>query len=170
MTVLPFGEKRPAVASDAFVHDTAVVIGDVHIHERASVWPGAVVRADDARIEIGKRSAVMDLALLEAPTGKPVVVEEGCIVSHAARLHGCVVMNDSLIGIGAIVLDGAMIGKGCVVAAGTLVPPGTKVPPGSFVIGIPGKVAREASQQEREFIETEVAHIIEKAKVYRAHA
>jgi len=170
MAIIPFGDKRPMVAADAFVHESAIVIGDVHLHDRASIWPGAVVRADDARIDIGKGSAVLDLALLEAPVGKPVVVGDGCIVSHAAKLHGCVVMNDSLIGIGAIVLDGATVGKGSVVAAGALVPPGTKVPTGSFVVGVPGKVARKASLEERRLVEEEVRHIFDKVQVYRRRA
>jgi len=170
MAVLPFGEKKPLVSDDAFVHESAVVIGDVHIHERASVWPCAVIRADDARIEVGKGTGVLDLALLEAPSGKPVVVGDGCIISHGAKLHGCVVMSDSLIGIGAIVLDGATIGKGSVVAAGALVPPGTRIPPGSFVIGVPGKVTREASTEEHLFVEREVRHLFEKTKIYRARA
>ncbi len=167
MTILPYGDKKPMIAPDAFVHESAIVIGDVHLHERASVWPGAVVRADDARVDIGKGSAIMDLALVEAPRGKPVVVGEGCIVSHAARLHGCVVMADSLIGIGATVLDGAMVAKGCVVAAGAIVPPGAKIPTGSFVIGVPGKVTREASPEEHKFVEDEIRHIFEKVSVYR---
>ena len=170
MTILPFGEKRPVIASDAYVHSSATVIGEVHLHEGSSVWPGAVVRADDARIDIGKNSAVLDLALLEAPKGKPIVLGEGCIVSHAARLHGCVVMADSLVGIGATVLDGAMIGKGCVIAAGALVAPDAKIPPGSFVVGIPGKVSREATPEERRFVQEEVRHIAEKVKVYRSGA
>ncbi len=168
MAILPFGDKRPIVAADAFVHSSATVIGEVHLHDGSSVWPGAVVRADDARIDIGKDSAIMDLALLEAPKGKPIVVGEGCIVSHAARLHGCVVMADTLVGIGATVLDGAMIGKGCTIAAGALIPPDTKIPQGSFVLGVPGKVMREATSEERKFVKDEILHIAEKVKVYRA--
>ncbi len=170
MAVLSFGSKKPTIAKDAFVHESANVIGEVHLHDGASVWPGAVVRADDARIDIGKGSAIMDLALIEAPAGRPVVVGEGCIVSHAARLHGCVVMAETLVGIGATVLDGAMVGKGCTIAAGALIPPGLKIPPDSFVIGVPGKVAREATPEEHSFVRDEVRHIAEKVKIYRGDA
>lgn len=168
MAILQFGGKSPVVAADAFVHPSATVIGDVHLHDGTSVWPGAVIRADDARIEVGRASAVMDLALLEAPKGRPVVLGEGCIVSHAACLHGCVVKSNSLVGIGAIVLDGAVIGEGSVIAAGALVPPGSKIVPGSFVVGVPGKVLRAATQDERQFIQKEIRHIAEKARAYKS--
>lgn len=134
------------------------------------MWPCAVVRADDARIDIGKGTAVLDLALLEAPSGKPIVVGDGCLISHGAKLHGCLVMSGSLVGIGATVLDGAMVGEGSVIAAAALVPPGTKVPPGSFVVGVPGKVIREASPAERQFVKDEVKRVLDKVKVYRAQA
>ena len=168
MAILPFGEKKPVVASDAFVHPSATVIGEVHLQEGSSVWPGAVVRADDDRIEVGRNSAVLDLALLEAPKGRPIVLGEGCIVSHAARLHGCVVMEDTLVGIGATVLDGAVVGKGCVIAAGALVTPEAQIPPGSFVVGIPGKVSRQATAEEGRFVREEVRHIADKVRVYRS--
>jgi carbonic anhydrase/acetyltransferase-like protein (isoleucine patch superfamily) len=170
MAVIPFGDKRPELAPDAFVHDSAVVMGDVHVHERASIWPCAVLRADDDRIDIGKYSAVLDLALLEAPAGKPVTVGEECLISHGAKLHGCAVMKGSLVGIGAILLDGATVGEGSVIAAGALVLPETRIPPGSFVIGVPGKVVREASPGERRFVFDEVRHVFDKAQVYRGRA
>ena len=170
MTVIPFGKKTPTIAGDAFVHESAVVIGDANIHDRASIWPCAVVRADDDRIEIGKESAILDLALLEAPSGRPVTVGERCIVSHAAKLHGCTVMRGTLVGIGATVLDGATIGEGSMIAAGALVPPGTNIPPGSFIVGFPGKVKRGVSAEERQYVEDEVRHIIEKVRTYRGRA
>ena len=170
MAVLPFGDKRPEIAPDAFVHESAVVMGDVHVRGRASVWPCAVVRADDDRIDIGEYSAVLDLAMLEAPAGKPVTVGDGCLISHGAMLHGCAVMKGSLVGIGAIVLDGAIVGEGSVIAAGALVPPGARIPPGSFVVGLPGKVVRESSPEERRFVADEVKHVFDKTQVYRGRA
>lgn len=168
MTLRSFDGKRPNAAKDAFVDESAIVIGDVTLHERSSVWPGAVVRADDDSIVIGKGSAVLDLALVEAPRGRPVTVGDGCVVSHGARLHGCSVGNDSTIGIGAIVLDGATIGEKSVVASGSLIPPGAKIPPGSFVIGVPGRIARQTSQNELMRLREELRALADKAAKYRS--
>lgn len=168
MVLRSFGEKKPSAAKDSFVDESAVVIGDVTLHERSSVWPGAVIRADDDSIVVGKGSAVLDLALVEAPRGRPVVVGEGCIVSHGARLHGCSIGNDCTIGIGAIVLDGATIGEKSVVAAGSLVPPGAKIPQGSFVMGIPGKIIRQTSPNDLARLREELRALVEKAARYRS--
>jgi len=168
MVLRSFGDKRPTVAKDAFVDESAVVIGDVRIKERASVWPGAIIRADDDSVDIGKGSAVLDLCLVEAPKGRPVVVGDGCIVSHGARLHGCSVGNDSVIGIGAIVLDGVSIGEKSVVAAGSLVPPGAKIPPNSFVMGIPGRITRQTSPNDLARLREELRALVDKAAKYRS--
>jgi len=168
MVLRSFGDKKPTVAKDVFVDESAVVIGDVTLKERASVWPGAVIRADDDSVEIGKGSAVLDLCLLEAPRGRPVVIGDGCIVSHGARLHGCSVGNDSIIGIGAIVLDGVSIGEKSVVAAGSLVPPGAKIPPNSFVMGVPGRITRQTSPNDLARLREELRALVDKAARYRS--
>lgn len=168
MVLRSFMDKRPAVAKDAFVDESAVVIGDVRVKERASIWPGAIVRADDDSVDIGKGSAVLDLCLVEAPKGRPVVIGDGCIVSHGARLHGCSVGNDSIIGIGAIVLDGVSIGEKSVVAAGSLVPPGAKIPPNSFVMGIPGRITRQTSPNDLARLREELRALVDKAAKYRS--
>src|SRR4030042_4670603 len=113
-----------------------------------SVWPGAVLRADDDTVEIGVRTAMMDLSFAEAPHGRPVQVGSSCIVSHGARLHGCIVREPCLIGIGAIVLDGAAGGRDSRAAAGSLITPGTRIHSGSFVVGAPAKVPREGTKDE----------------------
>ena len=168
MVLRSFGDKKPTVAKDVFVDESAVVIGDVTLKERASVWPGAVIRADDDSVEIGKGSAVLDLCLLEAPRGRPVAIGDGCIVSHGARLHGCSVGNDSIIGIGAIVLDGVSIGEKSVVAAGSLVPPGAKIPPNSFVMGVPGRITRQTSPNDLARLREELRALVDKAARYRS--
>ncbi len=167
MVLRSFGDKRPTVAKDVFVDEAAVVIGDVRLNERSSVWPGAVIRADDDYVDIGKGSAVLDLCLLEAPKGRPVSVGDGCIVSHGARLHGCSIGNDSVVGIGAIVLDGVSIGEKSVVAAGSLVPPGAKIPPNSFIMGVPGKITRQTSPNDLARLREELRALMDKAAKYR---
>lgn len=168
MVLRSFQDKRPTVAKDVFVDESAVVIGDVNLRERASIWPGAIVRADDDSVDVGKGSAVLDLSLVEAPKGRPVVIGDGCIVSHGARLHGCSVGNDSVIGIGAIILDGVSIGEKSVVAAGSLVPPGAKIPPNSFVMGVPGKITRQTSPNDLARLREELRALVDKAAKYRS--
>jgi len=168
MVLRTFGDRKPIVAKDSFVDDAAVVIGNVTLQERSSVWPGAVIRADDDSVMIGKGTAVLDLSLVEAPRGRPVVVGDGCVVSHGARLHGCSIGNDCTIGIGAIVLDGASIGEKSVVASGSLVPPGAKIPQGSFVVGVPGRITRQTSPNDLARLREELRALAEKAAIYRS--
>lgn len=150
-----------------YVDPDALLIGDVVVRKMASIWPCALLRADDERVDIGEGSAVMDMAFAEAPSGHPVNVKEGCIVSHGARLHGCTIERGCLVGVGAIVLDGARIGEGSVVAAGGVVTPGTHVRPGTVVAGVPAKVVRETSESEAEFIVRELKNLASKADRYR---
>jgi len=168
MTIRGFGDKQPVLGSGVYVDENAVVIGDVHLHDGSSVWPGAVLRADDSTVDIGRGSAMMDLSFAEAPKGRPLVVGDGCICSHGTRLHGCTVGDETLIGIGAIVLDGASVGACSVLAAGALVPPGTKIPQESFVMGIPGKIIRQTNSADLNWLHEELKALTSKAKVYKA--
>lgn len=168
MAIRSFGEKVPRIGMGVYVDEAASVIGDVQLHDGVSVWPGAVIRGDDARVEIGKGSAVMDQAFIEGPSGRPVVVAEGCLISHGTRLHGCVVKEGCLVGIGAIVLDKACVGANSVIAAGALVAPGMDIPPGSIVMGSPGKVSKPAGQEDREYIKRELDRVAQKARIYAA--
>ena len=167
MALRSFGDKRPRLGDEVFVDESAVVIGDVRLGDRSSVWPEAVLRADDDYVEIGQETAMMDLSFAEAPKGKPVMVGRGCIVSHGARLHGCMIQDSVLVGIGAIVLDSATIGEGSIVAAGSLVSPATVVPKRSFVVGVPGRVTRQATDDELEWTKNEVKVLVAKAAKYR---
>ncbi|MEM0342869.1 MAG: gamma carbonic anhydrase family protein [Thermoplasmata archaeon] len=166
MTVRGVGGKEPVLGDGVYVDPTAVVIGDVRLRDGVSIWPGAVVRADDDFVEVGRGSAIMDVAFVEAPKGRPVTIGQGTIISHGARLHGCSVSEECLVGIGAIILDGATIGARSVVAAGTLISPGAKIPPESFVIGVPGKVARTTSVAELDRARHDLRLIAAKAKLY----
>jgi len=160
------GDKRPRIAEGAYVDESALLIGDVTIQRHASVWPCALLRADDDSVEIGEGSAVMDMAFLEAPRGKPVRVGRHCLVSHGVRLHGCIVEDGTLIGIGAIVLDGARVGKGSIIAAGSLVPPGKEIPPGSVAAGTPATVVRPAGSGDAEMVRRELEAVRSKAERY----
>jgi carbonic anhydrase/acetyltransferase-like protein (isoleucine patch superfamily) len=150
----------PAVAETAWVAPGATLIADVQVHEEASIWYGAILRADGDRIEIGAGSNVQDGTVIHADPGLPVVLGAGVSVGHRAVLHGCTVDDDVLIGMGAIVLNGARIGRGSLVAAGTVVLEGTQIPPRSLVAGVPGKVRRGTTDEEMQ-------RIVHNAATYR---
>ncbi|MDX3366292.1 MULTISPECIES: gamma carbonic anhydrase family protein [Streptomyces] len=144
------GGKDPKVDAEVFVAPTASVVGDVTLHAGASVWYGAVLRGDVERISVGADSNVQDNCTLHADPGFPVTVGERVSIGHNAVVHGATVEDDCLIGMGATVLNGAVIGAGSLVAAQALVPQGMQVPPGSLVAGVPAKVKRELTEEERQ--------------------
>jgi carbonic anhydrase/acetyltransferase-like protein (isoleucine patch superfamily) len=164
--ITPFGGTAPRISEKAFVDISARIIGNVSIAAGASVWPGAVLRADSELIRIDERVAVLDLVLIEAPEGHPAIVEEEALVSHGAIIHGAVIGSKSLVGIGAIILDGAVIGSGSVIAAGSLVTPGTDIPPNSLVVGTPGKIIRETTASERETVMNQLHDVYKKSRLY----
>jgi len=170
MVLRAFGEKKPSLGDDVYVDPSAVVIGDVRLRDGVTVWPGAVVRADDDYVEVGRGSAILDMCFVESPKGRPVVIGQGTLISHGARLHGCSISEESLVGIGAVVLDGATVGPRSILAAGALISPGAKIPAESFVIGIPGKVLRTTSAQEIERIRHDLRTLGAKARVYQGQA
>ncbi|MGC0378674.1 MULTISPECIES: gamma carbonic anhydrase family protein [unclassified Streptomyces] len=161
------GGKEPKVDGDVFVAPTASVIGDVTLHAGASVWYGAVLRGDVERISVGASSNVQDNCTLHADPGFPVSVGERVSIGHNAVVHGATVEDDCLIGMGATVLNGAVIGAGSLVAAQALVPQGMRVPPGSLVAGVPAKVRRELSPEEREGLTLNGTMYAELAGVHR---
>ncbi|MFD8519649.1 gamma carbonic anhydrase family protein [Streptomyces capillispiralis] len=161
------GGKEPRLDAGAFVAPTASVIGDVTLHAGASVWYGAVLRGDVERISVGASSNVQDNCTLHADPGHPVTVGERVSIGHNAVVHGATVGDDCLIGMGATVLNGAVIGAGSLVAAQALVPQGMEVPPGSLVAGVPAKVRRELTREEREGITLNGTMYAELAKAHR---
>ncbi|MEV7205211.1 MULTISPECIES: gamma carbonic anhydrase family protein [unclassified Streptomyces] len=150
--IMGIGGKDPKVDAEAFVAPTASVVGDVTLHAGAGVWYGAVLRGDVERISVGASSNVQDNCTLHADPGFPVTVGERVSIGHNAVVHGATVEDDCLIGMGATVLNGAVIGAGSLVAAQALVPQGMRVPPGSLVAGVPAKVKRELTEEERQGI------------------
>jgi carbonic anhydrase/acetyltransferase-like protein (isoleucine patch superfamily) len=138
----------PAVDADAWVAPGAVLVGAVSLGPEASVWYGTVVRGDTETITVGARTNLQDGVVVHADPGFPVTLGEGVSVGHRAVLHGCVVGDDVLVGMGAVVLNGARIGAGTLIAAGAVVLEGADVPPGSLVAGLPAKVRRPLTDDE----------------------
>lgn len=168
--LVAYGDRSPEVDPEAFVADGSTLVGAVRLHAEASVWYSAVVRADGAPIEIGAASNVQDGCVLHSDPDFPVRVGARCTVGHRAVVHGCTVGDDSLVGMGAVLLNGVVVGEGSLVAAGTVLLEGTEVPPGSLVAGIPGKVKREVTDAERERIRSGTQSYVERARRYRRSA
>lgn len=131
-----------------WVAPNAVVLGKVKLEEDSSVWFGAVLRGDNELISIGARSNVQDGSVLHTDPGFPLTIGNDCTIGHMVMLHGCTIGRGSLIGIGSIILNGAEIGEECVIGANTLIPEGKVIPPRSMVLGSPGKVVRQLSDEE----------------------
>lgn len=161
-SLLSVAGKAPRVDPTCFVAAGARVIGDVTLSEGSSVWYNAVVRGDSAAIVLGAGSNLQDNVSVHVDAGSPVVIGENVSVGHNAVVHGCTIGDATLIGMGSVVLSGAVIGSGVLVAGGALVLGGTVIPDGVLVAGVPAKVRRELTEEER-------AGIRRNAEVYRAH-
>jgi carbonic anhydrase/acetyltransferase-like protein (isoleucine patch superfamily) len=141
---------RPRVGERVYVDPSAQVIGDVELGDHSSVWMNAVVRGDVHSIRIGPHTNIQDNCVVHVFKDlHPTVLADHVTVGHSVTLHGCTIGSYCLIGMGAIILNGARIGEECIVAAGTLIPEGMEVPPRSLVMGLPGKVRREVTEEER---------------------
>ena len=162
--IYALGDKRPEIRGEHWIAETAVVIGDVLLEEGASIWWNAVLRGDNERITIGRGSNVQDGSVLHTDMGSPLVLGADVTVGHMAMLHGCTVGDGSLVGIGAVVLNGARIGRNCIIGAKALVPEGKEIPDGSLVLGAPGKVVRELSDEQRKMIALGAAHYVDNAR------
>lgn len=158
----------PKVAASAYIDSSAQVIGDVVIGERSSVWANATIRGDVNYIRIGNETSIQDNVVVHVETEiYPTVVGNRVTVGHSVVLHGCVVEDECVIGIGAIVLNGAKIGEGSIVAAGALVPEEMEIPAGSLAMGVPAKVRRPVTGEERERFKLNAAHYVELRGSYR---
>src|SRR5580700_1755460 len=158
----------PKIAASAYIDASAQVIGDVTVGERSSIWPNVTARGDVNSIRIGDESNIQDNCVLHCDAGLfPLAIGNRVTVGHLAMLHGCTIEDDCLIGIGAIVLNGAKVGSGSVVAAGAVVPEGAEIPPRSMVMGVPAKVKRELTPEERERFRQNTDRYVEAARVYR---
>jgi len=158
----------PKIAASAYIDPSAQVIGDVVVGERSSMWPNVTARGDVNSIRIGDESNIQDNSVLHCDAGPfPLVIGSRVTVAHLAVLHGCTVEDDCLIGMGAVVLNGAKIGKGSVIAAGAVVPEGAEVPPLSMVMGVPAKVKRQVTEEERERFRQNAQRYVEATEIYR---
>lgn len=166
--IRPFNEIEPRIHESAYVTDDAIIVGDVEIGEDASVWFGSVLRGDVNYIRIGARTNIQDQTIIHVSSkGLPTIVEDEVTVGHRVTLHACHVESGCLIGIGAILMDGVRVGANSLVGAGSLLTPGTQIPPRSLVIGSPGRVKRELTDDEVASLEKSWRNYIELKNQYR---
>ena len=164
MPLYALAGHRPTLGTDAWVAPSAELIADVVLGDEASVWFGAVIRADNTPITIGARTNVQEGAMLHSDPGAPLAIGEDCTIGHHAILHGCTIADRVLIGMGAIILNRAVIGEECIVGAGALVTEGKTFPPGSLIVGSPARVVRALDETQRAMLRVSAGHYVAKAK------
>jgi len=168
VAVYELDQISPTIPDSAYVADSAQVMGNVQLGEHSSVWFGAVVRGDTEHIHIGEGSNIQDCSVLHADFGVPLTIGKHVTVGHKVMLHGCTIGDETLIGIGAIILNNAKIGKNCLVGAGSLVTEGKAFPDGSVIMGSPAKVVRSLSSEQMQGLRVMAQHYIDNAVRYKA--
>ena len=160
------GDSLVETHPDSWTAPTATLIGKVRLEEGASVWFNAVLRGDNELILIGKHSNVQDGAVMHTDMGYPLTLGTGVTIGHNAMLHGCTVGDYSLIGINAVILNGARIDKHCIIGANSLIGEGKEIPDGSLVMGSPGKVVRDLTDEQKKLLEASAAHYVQNGQRY----
>ncbi|HEY7110089.1 MAG TPA: gamma carbonic anhydrase family protein [Nitrososphaeraceae archaeon] len=167
MSVLSFNDKRPVVNSECFLAPSCMVIGDVEIGSKSSVWFGCVVRGDVFHIRIGKETNLQDNSVVHVTSNKnPTIIGNRVTVGHSVTLHGCTLKDHVLVGIGAVVMDQSEVGEYSIVAAGSIVKPGTIMPSGTLWGGLPAKEIRDLTLQERTWIEDLASNYVNLSRQY----
>ena len=166
MTFYRIDDAHPQLADSAWAAPSADLIGDVRLAARASVWFGAVIRADNTPILISEDSNIQDGAIGHSDPGFPLTIGARVTVGHQAILHGCTIADDCLIGMGARVLNGAVLEPECLVGAGALITEGKTFPAGSLIVGSPARAIRQLSDAEKHALRVSAAHYAEKAARY----
>ena len=166
MPLYSLGDLSPQLGEGAWAAPSADLIGDVRLAARASVWFGAVVRADNTPILVGEDSNIQDGAIGHSDPGFALTIGARVTVGHQAILHGCTIADDCLVGMGARILNGAVIETECIVGAGALVTEGKSFPTGSLIVGAPARAIRQLSDAEKQALRVSAAHYAEKAARY----
>lgn len=164
----PFQGKSPQIDPEAYVHHSAVIIGDVEVGAESSVWPNATLRGDDGPIRVGSQTSIQDNAVVHMTEGRShTTIGSRVTIGHGAIIHGCTIEDGCLIGMGSIVLDNAVVERGAIVGAGSLIPPGKRVPAGTLVMGSPFAVVRECTDADRQFIEFSWTTYVKRLRQFR---
>ncbi len=167
MPLFRLGDKTPQLGADAWIAPNATVIGDVRLGANASVWWNATLRGDNDPIHIGDNTNIQDGSVLHTDEGVPMHIGANVTVGHLVMLHGCTIGDGCLVGIGSVILNRAVIGKNSIVGANTLIPEGKVFPERSLIVGSPGKVVRELSDEEVGKLQKSADHYVANAARYR---
>jgi carbonic anhydrase/acetyltransferase-like protein (isoleucine patch superfamily) len=170
MAIYALGDRNPVFGEGCWVADNATVIGRVEAGRNVSIWYNVVIRGDNDPIVIGDNTNIQDGAILHNDEGVPLLIGADVTVGHMAMLHGCTVGDGTLIGINAVVLNHATIGKHCIIGANTLIPEGKTIPDRSLVVGSPGRIIRELSDEDVAGLITNAANYVENARLYATSA
>ena len=166
--IYKLGEQTVStIGNDFFIAPSASVMGRVFLEKHVSVWFGAVVRGDVEDIKIGENSNIQDLSVLHADPGHPLIIGKNVTVGHKVMLHGCLIGDNSLIGINSVILNGAKIGKNCLIGANSLITEGMEIPDNSLVVGSPGRVLRKVTEEEIKAIHENAKHYVDGSKKYK---
>ncbi|APX88569.1 gamma carbonic anhydrase family protein [Brevirhabdus pacifica] len=154
MTIYALGDRCPVLPSDGdyWIAPDANVIGGIIVHSGASIWFGVTLRGDNEDIVVGEGTNIQDHCVLHTDMGYPLTIGRNCTVGHKATLHGCTIGDETLVGMGAMVMNGAKVGRNCLIGAGALVTEGKEIPDGSMVLGAPGKVVRQIDEATMEVL------------------
>ncbi|WIF94367.1 gamma carbonic anhydrase family protein [Caminicella sporogenes] len=164
--IIKYKDYEPDVHNSCFIAETAQIIGRVTLKENVNIWFGSVLRGDGNYIEVGENTNIQDNCVVHINSEMPTIIGKNCTIGHGAIVHACIIGNNVLVGMGAIVLDGAVIEDNVIIGAGALIPPGKTVPKNSLVIGSPGKVVRELTDEEIKNLKQSAIHYVELAKDY----
>jgi carbonic anhydrase/acetyltransferase-like protein (isoleucine patch superfamily) len=148
MTLYALGEERPRIHPEAYIHPQAVLIGEIRIGPRSSVWPGAIIRADNGPIIIGARTSIQDGAVIYTQSENQTRIGSDCVIGHLAHLEGCILEDLVLVGSGAVVLERVVCRSASLVGAGAVVSPGTEVPAGAMALGVPARIRQHAVRRD----------------------
>ena len=168
MSVYQLGDVKPQLpgAGDYWIAPNAVVAGNVRLLKNASIWFGATLRGDNELITVGENSNVQDGSVLHTDPGCPLTIGNGVTIGHMVMLHGCVIGDDTLVGIGSIILNRTKIGRNCLIGANTLITEGKEIPDNSVVMGAPGRVVRLSGETEQNMIRYSAIHYVENWRRY----
>ena len=163
MPIFKFKTYSPEIESGTWIAHDANIIGKIKILKKASVWFGATLRGDNEMILVGDGSNIQENCVLHTDHGFPLEIGENCTIGHSVILHGCIIAENTLIGMGSTILNGARIGKGCLIGAGSLITENKIIPDGSLVMGAPGKIIRKLDDEAKLNLIGSAVHYQERA-------
>lgn len=164
--IIEYQGNYPEIDSSCFIADDATIIGNVELKKNVSIWYGTVIRGDENYISIGENTNIQDNCTIHINDDKPTIIGDNVTVGHGAIVHACTIGNCVLVGMGSIILDNAEIGDNVIIGAGSIIPPGKKIPSNTMVIGSPGKIIRELTEEDRVSLKAIAQHYVKLANKY----